>query len=203
MEKMARQISPVAPEQPGLGFKTGTLHRPKSVCARHRLKKRILNHLIQEHQNEHADIHTTDAQFWEKLNPNSWPLEILQAEIRTTIPSITSRKTSVKQFWGLWVWKRLTSTTQQHPEYTSTLIVRRKKSHKKWRMQCQHQASRQSSSLCVSTWWDTVFKLQSWSLSTAKYHRNHQIVGREAQENSLSHKIHCQLCKPSCLTNLT
>ena len=59
------------------------------------------------------------------------------------------------------------------------------KRHKKRRMWCLHQASRKTSILCVSTWWDTVLKLQSWSPSTAECHRNHHFVGREAQESSL------------------
>ena len=63
------------------------------------------------------------------------------------------------------------------------------KRHKKWRMWCLHQASRQTSILCVSTQWDTVLTLQSWSPSTAECHRNHHFVGREAQESSLHHRL--------------
>ena len=39
------------------------------------------------------------------------------------------------------------------------------KRHKKRRLWCLHQAPRQTSIICVSTWWDTVLKLQSWSLA--------------------------------------
>ena len=35
-----------------------------------------------------------------------------------------------------------------------------------------HYVSRQTSSLCVSTWWDTVLKQQSQSPTTAKCHKN-------------------------------
>ena len=53
-----------------------------------------LNHIVKEQQKEHADILTTDAHLCEKVNPNSWPPEILHAEseIRTTIPGITSKE---------------------------------------------------------------------------------------------------------------
>ena len=61
--------------------------------------------------------------------------------------------------------------------------------HKKRRMWCLHQASRQTSILCVSTQWDTVLKLQSWSPSTAECHGNHHFVGRETQESSLPHRL--------------
>ena len=57
-----------------------------------RLKRESLNHLVKEQHKEHADILTTDARLCEKLNPNSWPPETLRAEIRTTIPGITSKK---------------------------------------------------------------------------------------------------------------
>ena len=63
------------------------------------------------------------------------------------------------------------------------------KRHKKRRLWCLHQAPRQASIICVSTWWDTVLKLQSWSPSTAKCHRNHHFMGREAQESSLPHRL--------------
>ena len=46
------------------------------------------------------------------------------------------------------------------------------KRHKKRRMWCLHQAPRQTSIICVSSWWDTVLKLQSWSASTAECHRS-------------------------------
>ena len=58
----------------------------------HRSKRRSLNHLSKEQQKENADILTTDSHLWEKLNANSWPPEILQAEIRTTTPGITSKE---------------------------------------------------------------------------------------------------------------
>ena len=64
-----------------------------------------------------------------------------------------------------------------------------RKRHKKLTMWCLHQASRQTSSLCVSTRWDTVLKLQSWSPSTAECHRTHHFMGREAQESSLPHRF--------------
>ena len=98
------------------------------------------------------------------------------------------RKTTVKQFWGLWLWKRLTGTIQQYPGHTSTPMVQLK-CHKKQRMWSLHQVSRQTSILYVSTWWDTVLKLQSWSPSTAECHRNHHFVGRKAQESSLPHRL--------------
>ena len=63
------------------------------------------------------------------------------------------------------------------------------KRHKKRRMWCRHQTSRQTSILCVSTRWDNVLKLQSWSSSTAECHRNHNFVGRETQESSLPHRL--------------
>ena len=57
-----------------------------------RLKRKSLNHLAKEQQIEHADILTTDAHLCEKLNPNSWPPETLHAEIKTTIPGITTKE---------------------------------------------------------------------------------------------------------------
>ena len=57
-----------------------------------KLKRKSLNHIIKERQMEHADILTTDAHLCEKSNQNSWPPETLQAEIRTTIPGITSKE---------------------------------------------------------------------------------------------------------------
>ena len=51
-----------------------------------------MNHLRKEQQKGYADILTTDAHFCEKLSPNSWPPETQQAEIRTTIPGITSKE---------------------------------------------------------------------------------------------------------------
>ena len=59
---------------------------------KNRLKRKNLNHPIKEQQKEHADILTADAHLCEKLNPNSWPPETLPAEIRTTIPGITSKE---------------------------------------------------------------------------------------------------------------
>ena len=70
------------------------------------------------------------------------------------------------------------------------------KCHEKWRMWCQHQVSRQISTFCVSTQWDTVLKLQSWSPSTAECHGNHHFVGREAQESSLSHRLTVSSASP-------
>ena len=64
-----------------------------------------------------------------KLNPNSWPPEIPRAEIRTTSLASHRRKTRVKQFWGLWFWKRLTNTTQWRPGHTSTPMVQLKTPH--------------------------------------------------------------------------
>ena len=61
------------------------------------------------------------------------------------------------------------------------------KCHKKRRLWRLHQAPRQASIICISTWWDTVLKLQSWSPSTAECHRNHHFMGRETQESSLPH----------------
>ena len=87
-----------------------------------RLKRKSLNHLVKEHQKEHADILIIDAHLCEKLNPNSWPPETLHAGIRTTIPGITSKDNQR----GLWLWKRLTSTIQQHPEHTSTPMAQLK-----------------------------------------------------------------------------
>ena len=55
------------------------------------MKRKSLNHLV-EQQKEHADILTIDVHLCEKLNPNSWPLETLHAEIRTTIPGITTKE---------------------------------------------------------------------------------------------------------------
>ena len=70
------------------------------------------------------------------------------------------------------------------------------KRHKKRRMKCLHQASRQTSILCVSTRWDTVLKLQSWSPSTAECHGNHHFVGRRAQESSLPHRLTVSSASP-------
>ena len=68
-----------------------SLHQ-KIKTPQNRLKRKNLNHLVKEQQKEHADILTTDAHLCEKLNPNSWPPETLHAEIRTTIPGITSKE---------------------------------------------------------------------------------------------------------------
>ena len=57
-----------------------------------KLKRKSLNYLIKEQQKEQSEILTTDAHLCEKLNPNSWPPETLQAEIRTTILGITSKE---------------------------------------------------------------------------------------------------------------
>ena len=98
------------------------------------------------------------------------------------------RKTKLKQFWGSGSgrdWQAPSSSildTHLH-RWLSW------KRHEKRRMWCLHQASRQTSILCVSTRWDTVLKLLSWSPSTAECHRNHHFVGREAQESSLPHKL--------------
>ena len=70
------------------------------------------------------------------------------------------------------------------------------KCHKERRLWCLHQAPRQASVICVSTWWDTVLKLQSWSPSTAECHRNHHFIGREAQESSLPHRLIISLASP-------
>ena len=52
------------------------------------------------------------------------------------------------------------STIQQQPGHTSTPMAQLK-CHKKLRLWCLHPAPRQVSIICVSTWWDTVLKLQS------------------------------------------
>ena len=65
---------------------------PTHTHTHKRLKRKSLNHLVKEQQKEHADILTTDAHLCEKLNPSSWPPETLHAEIRTTIPGITSKE---------------------------------------------------------------------------------------------------------------
>ena len=67
------------------------------------------------------------------------------------------------------------------------------KCHKKRRLWRLHQAPKQASIICVSTWWDTVLKLQSWSPSTGK---------RNPRKQSSS-QTHYQPCKPSCLMSLT
>ena len=48
-------------------------------------------------------------------------------KLRSGQPSLASpqRKTKMK-FWGLWLWKRLTSTIQQHPGHTSTPMAQLK-----------------------------------------------------------------------------
>ena len=56
------------------------------------MKRKSLNHLVKEQQKEHADILTTDGHLCEKLISNSWPPETLHAEIRTTIPGITTKE---------------------------------------------------------------------------------------------------------------
>ena len=68
------------------------LKDPTHKNKKKRLKRKSLNHLVKEQQKEHADILTTDAHLCEKLNPNSWLPETLYAEIRTTIPGITSKE---------------------------------------------------------------------------------------------------------------
>ena len=68
------------------------LHQKLKDSTKNRLKRKSLNHLIKEQQKEHADILTTEAHLCEKLNPNSWPPKILQAEIRTTVPGVTSEE---------------------------------------------------------------------------------------------------------------
>ena len=72
------------------------------------------------------------------------------------------RKTKVKQFRGLWLWKRLTSTIQQHPGHASTPMVQLKTPQGlETEDVVLHQAPRQTSIICASTWWDTVLELQS------------------------------------------
>ena len=68
------------------------LHQKLKDPTKNRLKRKSLNHQVKEQQKEHAAILTTDAHRCEKLNPNSWPPETLHAEIRTTIPGITSKE---------------------------------------------------------------------------------------------------------------
>ena len=68
------------------------LHQKLKDQTKNGLKRKILNHLIKEQQKEHADILASDAYVCEKLNPNSWSPETLQAEIRATITVITSKK---------------------------------------------------------------------------------------------------------------
>ena len=68
------------------------LHQKLKDHSKNRLERKSLNHLVKEQQQEHADILTSDAHLCEKLNPNSWPPETLRAEIRTTIPVITSKE---------------------------------------------------------------------------------------------------------------
>ena len=46
---------------------------------------------MREGRGEHADTLEADAGLCEKLDPNSWPPKTLHAEIRTTIPGITSK----------------------------------------------------------------------------------------------------------------
>ena len=56
----------------------------------------------------------------------------------------------------------------------------------------------------VGTWWDTVLKLQSWSPSTAEYHRNyHSFHGKRSPRKQSTSQTHSQPCKSSCLVNLT
>ena len=74
------------------------------------------------------------------------------------------------------------------------------KRHKKQRMYCLHQASRQTSILCVSTRWDTVLKQHNWSSSTTEFHRNHHFAGREARESSLPHRLTLGPVSPRVLT---
>ena len=136
----------------------------------------------------------------EKLNPNSWPPEILQVEIRNHPRHHIEGKPEWCSSEGSGSggdWQAVSSgilDTHLHRWFSW-------KCHKKRRMRCLYQASRQASILCVNIWWDTVLKLQSWSPSTVECHRNHHFVGREAQESSLPHS-HCQLCKPSRPANL-
>ena len=111
-------------------------------------------------------------------------------KLRSGQPSLASlqRKTKVKRFEGSGSgrdWQALSSSildTHLH-QWLSW------RQHKKRRMWCLHQVSRQTSILCVSTCRNTVFKLQSWSPRTAECHRNHHFMGREAQENSLPHRL--------------
>ena len=71
----------------------------KTKQKKKRLKRKSRNHVVKEHQKEHADILTTadnsqcrHPHLCEKVNQNSWPPETLHAEIRTTIPDITSKE---------------------------------------------------------------------------------------------------------------
>ena len=68
------------------------LHQKLKDPTKNRLKRKSLNHLVKEQQKEHADILTTDGHLCEKLISNSWPPETLHAEIRTTIPGITTKE---------------------------------------------------------------------------------------------------------------
>ena len=68
------------------------LHQKLKDPTKNRLKRKSLNHLVKEQQKEHADILTTDGHLCGKLISNSWPPETLHAEIRTTIPGITTKE---------------------------------------------------------------------------------------------------------------
>ena len=68
------------------------LHQKLKDPTKNRLKWKSLNHLVKEQQKEHADILITNGHLCEKLISNSWPPETLHAEIRTTIPGITTKE---------------------------------------------------------------------------------------------------------------
>ena len=68
------------------------MHQKLKDPTKNRLKRKSLNHLVKEQQKEHADILTTDGHLCEKLISNSWPPQTLYAEIRTTIPGITTKE---------------------------------------------------------------------------------------------------------------
>ena len=57
-----------------------------------RLKRKILNHLVKQHQKRQTDILTDNPELCERLDPSTWPQKRLLGEIRTNIPGITVKK---------------------------------------------------------------------------------------------------------------
>ena len=68
------------------------LHQKLKDPHKKEIEKEKVEPPTKEQQKEHAEFLTKDAHLCEKLNPNSWPPETLQAEFGTTVPGITSKE---------------------------------------------------------------------------------------------------------------
>ena len=169
------------------------LHQKLKDPTKNRLKRKSLNNLVTEQQKEHADILTTDV----------WKTESKQLATRS--PTCWDQnKHSWHHYKGKPKWSSFegSGSGRDWQALSSSILDAHLhrwlnwKCHKKRRLWCLHHAPRQTSIICVSTWWDTVLKLQCWSPSTAECHRNHHFVGREAQESSLPHRLTISSASP-------